>query len=204
MAFEEFIPKDLLKALEELKNIPGYGEKNASKFVYGFLKIDNLKKESILKSLEGLFSIRNCKECNILTDKEICNICSHPKRSKKYIAIVEESQDAYKIEKLERFKGVYHVLGGRISPLEGIGPQDLSIGLLKERVKKLNPNEIIIATNPNPEGEATANYLIKILKPYNLKITRIATALQFGTLIEYADDLSLEESIEKRDSHFNN
>ncbi|MGC8588911.1 MAG: recombination mediator RecR [Hydrogenobaculum sp.] len=198
MAFEDFIPRNLLKALEDIKNIPGYGEKNASRFVYGFLKLDEIKKESIVKSLEGLFSIRQCKECNILTDQEVCAICSNPKRSKKYIAVVEESQDAYKIEKLERFKGVYHILGGRISPLEGIAPEDLSIELLKERIKKYNPKEIIIATNPNPEGEATANYLIKILKQYNVKITRIATAIQFGTLIEYVDDLSLEESIERR------
>ncbi|MGC9144485.1 recombination mediator RecR, partial [Hydrogenobaculum sp.] len=182
----------------DIKNIPGYGEKNASRFVYSFLKLDEIKKESIVKSLESLFSIRQCKECNILTDQEICAICSNPKRSKKYIAVVEESQDAYKIEKLERFKGVYHILGGRISPLEGIAPEDLSIELLKERIKKYNPKEIIIATNPNPEGEATANYLIRILKHYNVKITRIATAIQFGTLIEYVDDLSLEESIERR------
>ncbi|GAB6078816.1 recombination mediator RecR [Hydrogenobaculum acidophilum] len=198
MAFEDFIPKNLLKAFENIKYIPGYGEKNASRFVYGFLKLDEIKKESIVKSLEGLFSIRQCKECNILTDQEVCAICSNPKRSKKYIAVVEESQDAYKIEKLERFKGVYHILGGRISPLEGIAPEDLSIELLKERIKKHNPKEVIIATNPNPEGEATANYLIKILKHYNIKITRIATAIQFGTLIEYVDDLSLEESIERR------
>ncbi len=198
MAFEDFIPKNLLKALEDIKNIPGYGEKNASRFVYGFLKLDENTKENIVKSLENLFSITHCKECNILTDQEICAICSNPKRSKKYIAIVEDSQDAYKIEKLERFKGVYHILGGRISPLEGIAPEDLSIELLKERIKKYAPKEIIIATNPNPEGEATANYLIKILRQYNVKITRIATAIQFGTLIEYADDLSLEESIEKR------
>ncbi|MGC8677850.1 MAG: recombination mediator RecR [Hydrogenobaculum sp.] len=198
MAFEDFIPRNLLKALEDIKHIPGYGEKNASRFVYGFLKLDEIKKESIVKSLENLFSIRQCKECNILTDQEICAICSNPKRSKKYIAVVEESQDAYKIEKLERFKGVYHILGGRISPLEGIAPEDLSIELLKERIKKYNPKEIIIATNPNPEGEATANYLIRILKHYNVKITRIATAIQFGTLIEYVDDLSLEESIERR------
>ncbi|PMP92806.1 MAG: recombination protein RecR [Hydrogenobaculum sp.] len=199
MAFEDFIPRNLLKALEDIKNIPGYGEKNASRFVYGFLKLDEIKKESIVKSLENLFSIRQCKECNILTDQEVCAICSNPKRSKKYIAVVEESQDAYKIEKLERFKGVYHILGGRISPLEGIAPEDLSIELLKERIKKYNPKEIIIATNPNPEGEATANYLIRILKHYNVKITRIATAIQFGTLIEYVDDLSLEESIERRE-----
>jgi len=199
LAFEDFIPRNLLKALEDIKHIPGYGEKNASRFVYGFLKLDKIKKEDVVKSLENLFSITTCKECNILTDQEICAICSNPKRSKKYIAVVEESQDAYKIEKLERFKGVYHILGGRISPLEGIAPEDLSIELLKERIRKYNPKEIIIATNPNPEGEATANYLIKILKQYNVKITRIATAIQFGTLIEYVDDLSLEESVEKRE-----
>lgn len=198
MAFEDFIPKNLFRAIEELKNVPGYGEKNASKFVYNFAKMKDEEKNSIIKSLGDLFSMRCCKECNILTDREVCAICSNPKRSKKYIAIVEESQDAYKIEKLERFKGVYHILGGRISPLEGTDVKDLNINILKERIKKLSPKEIIIATNPNPEGEATANYLIKILKTYNIKITRIATALQFGALIEYADYVSLENSIKKR------
>ncbi len=201
MAFEDFIPKNLLKALQELKNMPGYGEKNASRFVYGFLELDIAKKQDVVKSLENLFSMKRCKECNIITDQEICSICSNPKRSKKYIAVVEESQDAYKIEKLERFKGVYHVLGGRVSPLEGITADDLSIGLLKERIKKYASKEIIIATNPNPEGEATANFIMKILKSSNVKMTRIATAIQFGTLIGYVDELSLEESMEKREEY---
>jgi recombination protein RecR len=133
-------------------------------------------------------------------------VCKHsiqdPKRSKRFICVVEEPQDAYAIERIERYTGVYHVLGGRIAPLEGISPQDLNIDKLLERIEKNAVKEVIIATNPNLEGEATANYLIKLLKKRfsKLKVSRISHGLQFGSLVELADELSLEKSIEKRTS----
>jgi Recombinational DNA repair protein (RecF pathway) len=116
--------------------------------------------------------------------------------------VVEEPQDAYAIERIERYTGVYHVLGGRIAPLEGVSPQDLNIDKLLERIEKNAVKEVIIATNPNLEGEATANYLIKLLKKRfsKLKVSRISHGLQFGSLVELADELSLEKSIEKRTS----
>ncbi|WP_029551599.1 recombination mediator RecR [Thermocrinis jamiesonii] len=199
--FEDYFPKVIKDALEGLTKIPTYGERTSSRFVYNFLKLNKEERERILNSLISLSEeIKTCSECGLISDTDPCRICSDPKRSKKFICVVEESQDAYAIEKLERYTGVYHVLGGRIAPLEGISPQDLNIDKLFERVETYNAKEVIIATNPNLEGEATANYLIKLLKRrFNkLKVSRISHGLQFGSLIELADDLSLEKSIEKR------
>ncbi|WP_448584603.1 recombination mediator RecR [Thermocrinis sp.] len=198
---EEYFPKVIKEALEELLKIPTYGERTSSRFLYNFLKLAREDREKVLKSLISLHeNVKVCSECSLISDKDPCRICSDPRRSKKYICVVEESQDAYAIERLERYTGVYHVLGGRIAPMEGISPQDLNIDKLLERVENYNVREVIIATNPNLEGEATANYLIKLLKrKFNkLKISRISHGLQFGSLIELADDLSLERSIEKR------
>ena len=199
--FEDYFPKVIKDALEGLTKIPTYGERTSSRFVYNFLKLNKEERERILNSLISLSEeIKTCSECGLISDTDPCRICSDPKRSKKFICVVEESQDAYAIEKLERYTGVYHVLGGRIAPLEGISPQDLNIDKLFERVETYNAKEVIIATNPNLEGEATANYLIRLLKRrFNkLKVSRISHGLQFGSLIELADDLSLEKSIEKR------
>ena len=199
--FEDYFPKVIKEALEGLTKIPTYGERTSSRFVYNFLKLHKEEREKILSNLISLSEeIKTCSECGLISDTDPCRICSDPKRSKKFICVVEESQDAYAIERLERYTGVYHVLGGRIAPLEGISPQDLNIDKLIERVETYNAKEVIIATNPNLEGEATANYLIKLLKRrFNkLKVSRISHGLQFGSLIELADDLSLEKSIEKR------
>jgi len=199
--FEDYFPKVIKEALEGLTKIPTYGERTSSRFVYNFLKLHKEEREKILSNLISLSEeIKTCSECGLISDTDPCRICSDPKRSKKFICVVEESQDAYAIERLERYTGVYHVLGGRIAPLEGISPQDLNIDKLIERVETYNAKEVIIATNPNLEGEATANYLIRLLKRrFNrLKVSRISHGLQFGSLIELADDLSLEKSIEKR------
>lgn len=201
MAFEDVFPKPIKEAIEAITKIPTYGERGASRFVYNLLKLQQEEKVTLVDLLQRLvLSIKKCSECGLLTDRDVCSICSDEKRNKKFICIVEESQDAYAIEKLERYTGVYHVLGGRIAPLEGISPQDLNIDSLLERIERYKPKEIIVATNPNVEGEATANYLIKLLKRRfsNLKVTRVSYGLQFGTLIEFADELSLEKSIENR------
>ena len=201
LAFEEVFPKPIEEALENLARIPTYGERGASRFLYNLLKLSPLEREAVVESLkEAASRIRPCKECFLLTDRDICAICSNPKRSKRFICVVEESQDAYSIEKLERYKGVYHVLGGRIAPLEGVSPQDLTIDKLIERVKKNKAREVILATNPNAEGEATANYLIKLLRERfpSLKVSRVSYGLQFGSLLEFVDELSLEKSFENR------
>ncbi|NPA41739.1 MAG: recombination protein RecR [Aquificae bacterium] len=201
MGYEEVLPKPIKEALEKITKIPTYGERGASRLLYNLMKLDLEERRAVVESLrEAAESLRPCKECFLLTDADICSVCSDPKRSKRFICVVEESQDAYAIERLERYKGVYHVLGGRIAPLEGISPQDLTVDRLMERVEKNRVREVIIATNPNAEGEATANYLIKLLKSRfaSLKVSRVSYGLQFGSLLEFADELSLEKSFENR------
>ena len=192
MAFEDVFPEPLKEALDKITLIPSYGERGASRFVYNLLKLEQEKRKEIVESLaRAVESLKPCSECYLLTD---------PKRLKKFLCVVEESQDAYAIERLERYRGVYHVLQGRIAPLEGISPQDLTVEKLMERIEKNKVVEVILATNPNAEGEATANYLAKVIRDRfpKVKISRISYGLQFGTLLEFADTLSLEKSIESR------
>ncbi len=201
MSYEEKLPVPLKLALEKLTQIPTYGERSAGRFLYNLLKLPLEKRLEVIEALNSVVEkIKPCKECGLYTDQDICKICSDPKRSKKFICVVEESKDAFAIEKLERYSGVYHVLGGRIAPLEGISPKDLNIDSLMERIESYRPKEVILATNPNLEGEATANYLAKLIKKQfpTLKITRISHGMQFGSFIELADELSLEKSIENR------
>lgn len=203
MSYEDVLPEPIKLALEKLVQIPTYGERSAGRFLYNFLKLPPDKRAELALVLQEVASkIRPCKECGLYTEEELCRICSDPKRSKRFICVVEEPQDAFAIERLERYTGVYHVLGGRIAPLEGVSPKDLRIDSLLERIERYKPREVIIATNPNLEGEATATYLAKLIKKQfpSVKITRISHGLQFGSLIELADDLSLEKSIENRRS----
>ena len=201
LRYEDIFPKPLKEALDSITEIPTYGERGASRLMYNLLKLKKEERRKIVKKiLEAVEVLRPCNECYLITDKELCAICSNPNRSKKFICVVEESQDAYTIEKLERYKGVYHVLQGRIAPLEGISAEDLTIDKLIERIEKYKPKEVIIATNPNVEGEATANYLIGLLKRRfpSLKVTRTAYGFEFGSLIEFADEFSIEKSFENR------
>jgi recombination protein RecR len=198
---QEVIPKSIREALERLIRIPTYGERSAGRFLYNLLKLPVNERLDIVKSLqESAENIRECRECGLYTEEEVCIICRDQRRSKKFICVVEEPQDAFAIERLERYTGVYHVLGGRIAPLEGISPSDLRIESLLERIERYRTKEVILATNPNLEGEATANYIAKLIKKQfpEVKVSRISHGLQFGSLIELADELSLEKSIENR------
>ncbi len=201
MGFEDVFPKVLKEALDSITEIPTYGERGASRFVYNLLKLRSEERKKIVDKIKkAVDTLKPCKECFLITDREICPICSDERRIKRFICVVEESQDAYAIEKLERYKGVYHVLQGRIAPLEGISAEDLTIDKLLERIEKYNAKEVIIATNPNVEGEATASYLMNLIKKRfpSVKVTRTAYGFQFGSLIEFADEYSLEKSIENR------
>ncbi len=203
MSYEEVFPKFMKESLEKLILLPTYGERGAGRLIYNLLKLPVEKRLEVVKALEKMAEkIKTCIECGLYTEEEICSICSNPKRSKKFICVVEEPQDAFAIEKLERYAGVYHVLGGRIAPLEGVSPNNLKIDSLLERIERYKAKEVILATNPNVEGEATALYLSKLIKKQfpNIKITRISQGLQFGSLIEFVDELSLEKSIENRRS----
>jgi recombination protein RecR len=198
---ENYIPPELEEALKELQKIPGYGERGAGRFLYSLLKLPHQERISVIKTLaRAAKDLKPCKECGIYTTGDICSICSSPERSKKLITVVEESSDAYTIERLGKYKGVYHVLGGRISPLEGISAEDLNIDKLVERIERYQPVEVIIATNPNTEGEATAAYLVHLLKKRfpRVKITRIGFGAAFGTYLELLEDFSLGEAFENR------
>ncbi|MCS6998948.1 MAG: recombination mediator RecR [Aquificaceae bacterium] len=203
MSYQGALPEAIKTALEKLALLPTYGERSSGRFLYNLLKLPPESRLEVVKVLEQVAqNIKNCIECGIYTDREVCVICSEPKRSKKFICVVEEPQDAFAIEKLERYTGVYHVLGGRIAPLEGISPRDLRIDSLLDRVERYGAKEVILATNPNAEGEATATYIAKLLRRRfsTIKITRISYGLQFGSMVELADELSLEKSIENRKS----
>jgi len=189
-------------ALEELiKNLtllPGIGRKSAARIAFFLLKIPREKVEEfagvIVKARRNL---RPCGICANLAETDTCSICSDPRRDQSIICVVEEVSDLLAIESAGGFTGTYHVLGGALSPLDGIGPDDINLAQLKKRVGK-GVREIIIATNPNTEGEATAAYLIAQLKTPELKITRIARGVPMGGFLEYSDKSTLSKAIENR------
>ncbi len=201
MASNSTLPEPLRTALERVTKIPTYGERGASRLVYNLLKLSAEERLEVVESLrKAAETLRPCRECYLITDGDICSVCADPKRNRRFLCVVEESQDAYAIERLERYRGVYHVLQGRIAPLEGVSPQDLTVDRLMERVERNRVKEVIVATNPNAEGEATANYLIRLLKGRfpKLRVSRISYGLQFGSVIEFVDEVSLEKSFENR------
>lgn len=181
-----------------LAQLPGIGRKSAGRLAFHILKA---RREEALELAEAIRDIKDkvgfCSRCNNITEEDPCYICTDPKRDNSVICVVEEAMDLAALEKSECYRGVYHVLGGRISPLDGLGPDDLKI---KELLGRLGDDtkEIIIATNPNVEGEATALYLAKLLKPMGVKITRIARGLPVGSDLEYADGVTLSRALEGR------
>ena len=185
--------------VHELSRLPGVGRKTAVRLALHILKI---KPEQAYKLSDAIRKLKDnikfCKECGSIAEGELCKVCSDEHRNKDVICIVEEAKDVFFIENTGRFNGLYHVLGGKISPLDGIGPSDLSFNKLVERVEKLNVREVIIATNPNVEGEATAMYISRILKPLEVKVTRIASGLPVGGDLEYADEVTLSKALEGR------
>ncbi len=195
------LPKALQDAIEHIAKLPGYGERSAQRFIENLLKLPKADSIGTIKALlEMVDKIHPCKICGLLTEEEICSICSDETRNRQVIAVVEESFDAYAIEKTGKFKGLYHVLHGRLSPLEGITPDKLNIDSLLTRVEEEKPTEIILATNPTVEGEATATYLYKVLKDKypELEISRLAYGLPFGATLENADTFTLSQAIEHK------
>ena len=194
-----FIPKNIQRAIDEFSRLPGIGQKTAERLVFHLLKkpegeVAGLG-EAILKLKK---EIRYCDQCKNLTTDEICDICKNNARTKETICVVEDSLDLMAIEKANEYKGLYHVLHGIISPVDGIGPDELTIAELVARVKKGGVKEMIFALNPSIEGEATAAYITRYVKPYNLKITRIARGIPVGGHLEYADSQTLRRALEGR------
>jgi len=192
-------PLVVIQLLEELKRMPGIGQKTAERLSFFLMRGSAEKANKLADAIRNVKDkIILCSQCNGITEKNPCDICSDPKRDTSFLCVVEEPHDVYAMENMGYFRGVYHVLMGVISPLDGIGPSDLTIEALKQRVIQNNIQEVVLATNPDMEGESTAVYIAKILKSPNIKITRIARGLPIGSDIEYADEVTLMKSLEGR------
>ena len=188
--------QDLIDALGKL---PGIGPKSAQRLAFFFLQTDPISVENLARLLvEVKQKVKSCKTCGAVSETEICNLCNDTRRDQSSICVVEEAKDISAIEKTREFKGRYHVLGGVISPIDGIGPDQLRIKDLVKRVDGEKIQEIIIATNPNLEGEATAAYLVKVLEPTQVLVTRLASGLPVGGELEYADEVTLGRALKGR------
>ena len=193
-------PTAVTDLIDELKRLPGIGQKTAERLSFFLMrgKVEQAKRlATAIQNLKDKIVL--CSTCHGITEADPCDICSDTTRDHSQICVVEEPHDVYVMENMGYFKGVYHVLMGVISPLDGIGPDDLNIEKLKEKVSQSGIKEVILATNPDMEGESTAVYISKVLKPFpEVKVTRIARGLPVGSDIEYADSVTLLKSLEGR------
>ena len=192
------LPASLVRLIEELQRLPGIGPKGAQRLAFHILKTPRDTTECLVRAIQEVKeSVTYCSICNNVTDIDPCAFCSKPNRNHRIICVVEEPPNVVAIEKTHEFKGVYHVLMGALSPLQGVGPGDLRIKSLLARVSN-GVDEVILATNPNVEGEATAIYLARLLKPLGVKVTRIAMGVPVGSDIEYADEVTMHKAMEGR------
>ena len=190
----------LNRLIEELMRFPGIGQKTAQRLAFFLLKMDDSEARGIARAIVDLKDkSRFCSVCNNITEDEICEICSDPMRDRKKILVIEEPSNLLAIEKTKEYKGLYHVLIGALSPLDGIGPKDIKIeGLMQRLSNGHGVEEVIIATNPTIEGEATAIYLSRLIKSAGIKATRIAYGVPVGSDLEYADEVTLIKALEGR------
>ena len=187
------------KLIESFEKLPSIGHKTATRLAFHMLNLnEESTKEFINSIIEAKKNLRYCSKCFNITETDPCPICSSPKRDQSTICVVEDVKDVVAMEKTHEFKGVYHVLHGSISPMNGIGPEDIKIKELLERLRDTDVKEIIIATNPRVEGEATAIYLSKLIKPIGIKVTRIAHGIPVGGDLEYTDEITLTKALEGR------
>ena len=194
----DFYPVAIEKLIEEFAKLPSIGHKTAQRLTLHILNLPKDEVEEFAKALvKARGTIKYCSVCGNYTDKDPCAICSNPNREKNMICVVEQPKDIMTMEKVKEFNGVYHVLHGNISPMQGRGPQDIRIRELVSRMTG-DTTEVIVATNPTIEGEATAMYISKILKPLDIKVTRIAAGIPVGGDLEYADEVTLSKALEGR------
>ncbi|GAB2822198.1 recombination mediator RecR [Actinocorallia aurea] len=185
--------------IDELGRLPGVGPKGAQRIAFHLLNADPAEVMRLADALREVKErVRFCRVCGNVAEEAECRICRDVRRDRAVICVVEESKDVVAIEKTREFRGTYHVLGGAISPIEGIGPEDLRIRELMQRLADGEVTELILATDPNLEGEATATYLARLVKPMNLKVTRLASGLPVGGDLEYADEVTLGRAFEGR------
>ena len=185
--------------VEELKKLPGIGQKSAQRLAFHLLRQPEGAAEALAQAiLEARRNIRTCSLCHNVTDHDPCAFCTSPTRDTKVVCVVETAQDIINIERTHQFRGLYHVLGGVIAPLDGVGPDQLNIKSLLSRLGKASIEEVIVATNPTAEGEATALYLAKLLKPLGVRVTRPAMGIPMGGELEYTDSLTLQHALDGR------
>ena len=195
----EISSKLLQKAVEEMSQLPGIGKRTALRLVLHLLRQPEAQTESLSSALQELRSgIRECRECHNISDTEVCEICSNPRRDRALVCVVEDIRDVMAIENTGHYRGLYHVLGGKISPMEGVGPQDLSIDSLVEKVQKGEVEELIFALSATMEGDTTNFYMSRQLEGMPVKLTTIARGIPVGDDLEYADEVTLGRSILQR------
>ncbi|WP_143416259.1 recombination mediator RecR [Geobacillus sp. E263] len=192
-------PEPISKLIDSFMKLPGIGPKTAVRLAFFVL---TMKEDTVLEFAKALVdvkrNIRYCTVCGHITDTDPCNICKDERRDRTTICVVQDPKDVIAMEKMKEYNGLYHVLHGAISPMEGIGPEDIKIAELLKRLQDEAVQEVILATNPNIEGEATAMYISRLLKPTGIKVTRIAHGLPVGGDLEYADEVTLSKALEGR------
>lgn len=198
---EDFMhyPEPITKLMDSFMKLPGIGPKTAARLAFFTL---DMKEEDVLDFAKALVDAKRnlsfCSVCGHITDKDPCYICADTSRDRSIICVVQEAKDVIAMEKMRDFRGLYHVLHGTISPMDGIGPEDINIPDLLKRLQDDTIQEVVLATNPNVEGEATAMYISRLLKPSGIKVTRIAHGLPVGGDLEYADEVTLSKALEGR------
>ena len=184
--------------IERLSRLPGIGERTATRLAFHLMRSPVAFREGLASSIERLSQITFCSECSTVTDQNPCSICTSHVRRHDIICVVEKPSDIYSIERIHSYQGVYHVLHGLLSPMEGIGPSDLHIAQLQKRIQETNPRELILALSPTLEGDATSAYLVKQVAGPNLLISRLAAGLAIGSDLEFADQITLGKAFEAR------
>ena len=193
------VPEPLSRLIDELTKLPGVGPKTAQRLAFHLLESPVAEVHFLANALvEAKQNLTHCSQCFTITDRNPCSLCQDGKRDGSMVCVVAEPKDLMALERTHEYKGTFHVLGGLISPLDGVGPDDLRIRELLLRLEKGNIKEIIVATSPSATGEATAFYLAKLIKPLEIKVTRLACGLPMGADLEYADEVTLSKALEGR------
>ena len=195
----KYYPKPLNKLINELSKLPGIGGKTAQRLAFHILSMDDKSAAELAGSItDAKKSMTYCSVCGNLTDTDPCVICSDESRDRSIICVVESPKDVVAMEKIREYRGYYHVLHGAISPMDGVGPDDINLKSLIVRLQNEEVKELVIATNPNIEGEATAMYIARLIKPSGIRVTRIAHGIPVGGDLEYADEVTLLKAMEGR------
>lgn len=200
----EIPSRKLNDAVDQLSGLPGVGKRTALRYAFYLLRGGNKAIEDFLKGVEGLKELKKCSQCHNLSENNLCEICANPARDQHTICIVENVRDLYAIERTLQFKGTYHVLEGLISPMEGLGPSDININSLLDRVEQGQTKELILGLSSTVEAETTNFYIFKKLKEKDIKVSNLARGIAFGDELEYADEISLGRSLLNRTPYQNN